>query len=127
MMRETVGLQAMYVNESKIKILDYRHAEGTAKNSQDNKVLRLVKMEIILVTTSNSTAEEPRYVKKLSPFKMPSFGKLFELDFLKEKSVFTPATDSCANNPTPIDCIERVSCIKEKVLRNEEDKEVCEN
>nr|GEV97382.1 retrovirus-related Pol polyprotein from transposon TNT 1-94 [Tanacetum cinerariifolium] len=30
---------------SKIKILDYKHAEGTAKNSQDNKVLRLdVKM-----------------------------------------------------------------------------------
>nr|GEW94652.1 hypothetical protein [Tanacetum cinerariifolium] len=25
---------------SKIKILDYKHAEGTAKNSQDNKVLR---------------------------------------------------------------------------------------
>nr|GEY35988.1 hypothetical protein [Tanacetum cinerariifolium] len=26
---------------SKIKILDYKHAEGTTKNSQDNKVLRL--------------------------------------------------------------------------------------
>nr|GEZ75303.1 hypothetical protein [Tanacetum cinerariifolium] len=26
--------------KSKIKILDHKHAEGTAKNSQDNKVLR---------------------------------------------------------------------------------------
>ncbi|GJX90668.1 hypothetical protein Tco_0343994 [Tanacetum coccineum] len=40
---------------------------------------------------------------------MSSFGKLFELDFSKEKSVFTPATDSCASNLTPIDCMERVS------------------
>ncbi|GKA33730.1 hypothetical protein Tco_0720159 [Tanacetum coccineum] len=54
--------------------------------------------------------EEPRYVGKSSPFKMSSFGKLFELDFLKEKSVFTPATDSCVSNPTPIDYMERVSC-----------------
>nr|GEW82912.1 reverse transcriptase domain-containing protein [Tanacetum cinerariifolium] len=29
------------IKGSKIKILDYKHAEGTAKNSQDNKVLRL--------------------------------------------------------------------------------------
>ncbi|GKA38540.1 hypothetical protein Tco_0731091 [Tanacetum coccineum] len=34
---------------------------------------------------------------------------LFELYFSKEKSVFTPATDSCASNLTPIDCMERVS------------------
>ncbi|GJX99454.1 hypothetical protein Tco_0356473 [Tanacetum coccineum] len=33
--------------------------------------------------------EEPRYVGKSSPFKMSSFGKLFELDFSKEK-VFLP-------------------------------------
>ncbi|GKE44079.1 hypothetical protein Tco_1471363 [Tanacetum coccineum] len=44
---------------------------------------------------------------KSSPFKMSSFGKLFDLDFSKEKSVFTPATDSRASNPTPIDCMER--------------------
>ncbi|GJS49775.1 hypothetical protein Tco_0599896 [Tanacetum coccineum] len=54
--------------------------------------------------------EEPRYVRKLSPFKMSSFGKLFELEFSKEKSVFTPATNSCASNLTPIYCMERVSC-----------------
>ncbi|GJX50672.1 hypothetical protein Tco_0277517 [Tanacetum coccineum] len=47
---------------------------------------------------------------KSSLFKMTSFGKLFELDISKEKSVFTPVTDSCASNPTPIDCMERVSC-----------------
>ncbi|GJZ07066.1 hypothetical protein Tco_0540859 [Tanacetum coccineum] len=46
---------------------------------------------------------------KSSPFKMSSFGKLFELDFSKEKSVFTLATDYCASNPTPIDCMERVT------------------
>nr|GEV66333.1 hypothetical protein [Tanacetum cinerariifolium] len=45
---------------------------------------------------------------KSSPFKMSSFGKLFELNFSKEKSVFTPATDYCASNSTPIDCMERV-------------------
>nr|GFB69599.1 hypothetical protein [Tanacetum cinerariifolium] len=34
-----------WLTKSKIKIIDYKHAEGTAKNSQDNKVLRLdVKM-----------------------------------------------------------------------------------
>ncbi|GJS08231.1 hypothetical protein Tco_0365027, partial [Tanacetum coccineum] len=53
--------------------------------------------------------EEPRCVGKSSPFKMSSFGKNFDLDFSKEKSVFTPATDSCASNLTPIDCMERVS------------------
>nr|GEX22464.1 retrovirus-related Pol polyprotein from transposon TNT 1-94 [Tanacetum cinerariifolium] len=37
MMRETVSLQATSEKESKIKILDYTHAEGTTKNSQDNK------------------------------------------------------------------------------------------
>nr|GEX07136.1 hypothetical protein [Tanacetum cinerariifolium] len=47
---------------------------------------------------------------KSSPFKMSSFGKLFELDFSKEKGVFTPATDSYASNLTPIDCMERVLC-----------------
>nr|GEU82787.1 hypothetical protein [Tanacetum cinerariifolium] len=47
---------------------------------------------------------------KLSPFKMLSFVKLFKLDFSKEESVFIPATDYCASNPTPIDCMERVSC-----------------
>ncbi|GKD30959.1 hypothetical protein Tco_1241737 [Tanacetum coccineum] len=41
---------------------------------------------------------------------MSSFGKLFELDLSKEKSVFTPATDYCASNLIPIDCMERVSC-----------------
>nr|GEY52084.1 hypothetical protein [Tanacetum cinerariifolium] len=41
MMRETISLQATSEKESKIKILDYKHAEGTANNSQDNKVLRL--------------------------------------------------------------------------------------
>nr|GEZ34865.1 reverse transcriptase domain-containing protein [Tanacetum cinerariifolium] len=41
MMRETVRLQATSEKESRIKILDHKHAEGTAKNSQDNKVLRL--------------------------------------------------------------------------------------
>nr|GEX08239.1 hypothetical protein [Tanacetum cinerariifolium] len=48
---------------------------------------------------------------KSSPFKMSSFGKLFELDYSKEKSVLTPATDYCASNPTPIDCMERVSSL----------------
>nr|GEW94322.1 putative reverse transcriptase domain-containing protein [Tanacetum cinerariifolium] len=38
MMRETVSLQATS-DKSKIKILDYKHAEGTVKNSQDNKVM----------------------------------------------------------------------------------------
>nr|GEZ09050.1 hypothetical protein [Tanacetum cinerariifolium] len=38
---ETVSLQATFKKESKIKILNHKHAEGTAKNSQDNKALRL--------------------------------------------------------------------------------------
>ncbi|GJU74522.1 hypothetical protein Tco_1265927 [Tanacetum coccineum] len=53
---------------------------------------------------------------KSSPFKMSSFGKLFELEFSKEKSVFTPATDSCASNLTPIDCMERCTYIRAKRL-----------
>nr|GEX33669.1 hypothetical protein [Tanacetum cinerariifolium] len=56
-----------------------------------------------------SQQEEPRYVGKSSPFKMSSFRKLFVLNFSKEKSVFTPATNSCASKLTPIDYMERVS------------------
>nr|GEX51273.1 retrovirus-related Pol polyprotein from transposon TNT 1-94 [Tanacetum cinerariifolium] len=41
MMRETVSLQATSEKGSKIKILDHKHAKGTVKNSQNNKVLRL--------------------------------------------------------------------------------------
>nr|GEY77262.1 solute carrier family 25 member 44-like [Tanacetum cinerariifolium] len=36
-----IKFNCSYDIKSKIKILDYKHAEGTSKNSQDNKVLRL--------------------------------------------------------------------------------------
>ncbi|GJR35021.1 hypothetical protein Tco_1210705 [Tanacetum coccineum] len=59
---------------------------------------------------------------KSSPFKMSSFRKLFELDFSKEKSVFTPATDSCASNLTPIDCMETVH-VEAKMCNSEVESE----
>nr|GFB02051.1 hypothetical protein [Tanacetum cinerariifolium] len=34
-------LIAQMISKSKIKILNHKHAEGTAKNSQENKALRL--------------------------------------------------------------------------------------
>nr|GEV93949.1 integrase, catalytic region, zinc finger, CCHC-type, peptidase aspartic, catalytic [Tanacetum cinerariifolium] len=49
MMREIVSLQAKSEKESKIKILDHKHAEGTAKNSQDNKHLRRKKAPAALM------------------------------------------------------------------------------
>nr|GEV88854.1 hypothetical protein [Tanacetum cinerariifolium] len=45
----SAGAQLLGEKLSKIKILDYKHAEGTAKKSQDNKVLRLdVKMSAMI-------------------------------------------------------------------------------
>nr|GEY39379.1 retrovirus-related Pol polyprotein from transposon TNT 1-94 [Tanacetum cinerariifolium] len=41
---------AQMISSQKIKILDHKHAEGTAKNSQDNKVLRL-KVKTYAMTT----------------------------------------------------------------------------
>nr|GFA10552.1 hypothetical protein [Tanacetum cinerariifolium] len=49
---------------SKIKILDHKHAEGTAKNFQENKVLRREKWELMdNVVLSDDEWEEHEYGK----------------------------------------------------------------
>nr|GEV75871.1 retrovirus-related Pol polyprotein from transposon TNT 1-94 [Tanacetum cinerariifolium] len=51
--------------KSKIKILDHKHAEGTAKNSQDNKVLRR-EMKTYAMTTPQGEIVRPSFILSLS-------------------------------------------------------------
>nr|GEY26052.1 putative reverse transcriptase, RNA-dependent DNA polymerase, Gag-polypeptide of LTR copia-type [Tanacetum cinerariifolium] len=94
MMREIVSLQASSEKESKIKILDHKHAKGTAKNSQDNKALR---HKVKTLPTTVLTGKSPyELVYKCEPnlLHLKTFGCLCFSTVLNESDKFGSRGDS---------------------------------